>query len=265
VVPTPQAPRGNDTTATVVATPAPVLEVPAAPPPLLLTVCRRLPLRHPPKAARRRLPQTRPPNLEPHSDARRIYTANLTMAVYQETQGMDSVEQIGKEEGGYLSTRSDNAVTIRVPRDRFREALAHLEKLGDVLHRDFKAEDVTDEFVDLEARLRNARAKRDRLTLLLQKAPIKEAIDIEKELGRVTEEIERMEGRMKVLKDRIAFSTISVSFSPRGPIRPRHCASRSFSVAREARPRVPSQCAPVRTVMMRSLLLFSLLALLGVA
>jgi Domain of unknown function (DUF4349) len=159
-------------------------------------------------------PEEKPMSGAPHSAAMLIYTANLSMAVYQVNQGMDAVEQIGREMGGYLSTRSDNAVTIRVQRDRFRDALARIEKLGDVLHRDIKAEDVTDEFVDLEARIKNAHAMRDRLTELLQKAQVKEAIEIQKELGKVTEEIERMEGRMKLLKDQIAFSTIGVSFSP---------------------------------------------------
>ena len=53
-------------------------------------------------------------------------------------------------------------------------------------HRDIKAQDVTDEFVDLQARLKNAYAIRDRLTELLSKAAVKEALEIEKELGRVT-------------------------------------------------------------------------------
>jgi hypothetical protein len=150
----------------------------------------------------------------PHSAAMLIYTANLSMAVYQVAQGMDAVERIGKETGGYLSVRSDAAVTIRVPRDRFQDALSLVEKLGDVVHRDIKAQDVTDEFVDTEARLKNAYAMRDRLQDLLQKAQVKDAIEIEKELGRVTEDIERLEGRMKLLKDQIAFSTITVNFQP---------------------------------------------------
>ena len=150
----------------------------------------------------------------PHSAAMVIYTANLFMAVFQVTQGMDAVEEISREMGGYLSNRSDSAVTIRVQRDRFRDALSRIEKLGDVTHRDIKADDVTDAFVDLAARLKNGYAMRDRLVDLLQKAEVKEAIEIQKELGRVTEEIERMEGQMKVFKDRIAFSTITVSFSP---------------------------------------------------
>jgi hypothetical protein len=150
----------------------------------------------------------------PHSAAMLIYTANLALAVYQVEPGLDAVERVAREAGGYLSSRQDNAVTIRVPRDRFGDVLTRIEKLGDVTHRDIKAQDVTDEFVDLQARLKNAYAIRDRLNDLLSRAPVKEALEIEKELGRVTEDIERMEGKLKLLRDQMAYSTITVTFSP---------------------------------------------------
>jgi len=153
----------------------------------------------------------------PHSAAMLVYTANLTMAVYQVGPGLDGVERVAREAGGYLSSRQDQSVVVRVPRDRFQDVMARIEKLGDVTHRDIKAEDVTDEFVDIQARLKNAYNMRDRLADLLSRAPAKEALDIEKELGRVTEEIERMEGRLKLLRDQIAFSTITVTFTPLAP------------------------------------------------
>ena len=149
-----------------------------------------------------------------HSAAMLIYTANLSLAVFQVEPGLDAVERVAREIGGYLSSRQDNAITIRVPRDHFDDAIARIEKLGDVTHRDIKAQDVTDEFVDLQARLKNAYAIRDKLSELLSRASVKEALEIEKELGRVTEDIERMEGKLKLLRDQIAFSTITVSFSP---------------------------------------------------
>lgn len=155
----------------------------------------------------------------PHSAAMLIYTANITMAVYQVETALEGVEKVARDAGGYLSVRQDTSITVRVPRDHFDDAIGSIEKLGDVTHRDIKAQDVTDEYVDLQARLKNAYAMRDRLTELLSHAAVKEAIDIEKELGRVTEEIERMEGRMKLLRDRIAFSTVTVNFTPLAPDR----------------------------------------------
>jgi Domain of unknown function (DUF4349) len=150
----------------------------------------------------------------PHSAAMLIYTATLSMAVYQVEPGLDAVEHVARDMGGYLSSRQDASITIRVPRDRFDETLTRIQKLGDVTHRDIKAQDVTDEFVDLQARLKNAYAIRDKLTDLLSKAAVKDALEIEKELGRVTEDIERMEGKLKLLRDQIAFSTVTVAFTP---------------------------------------------------
>lgn len=150
----------------------------------------------------------------PHTAAMLVYTAHLTMAVYHVTESMDAVRDLGDRAGGYLSLRSDTTVTVRVPRDRFEDTLTKIERIGDVLHRDLKAEDVTDEFVDTDARLRNARAMRNRLQELLQRAAVKDAIEIQRELGHVTEEIERLEGRLTVLRDQIAFSTITVAFEP---------------------------------------------------
>ncbi len=145
-----------------------------------------------------------------------VYTAKVTMAVYQVEQGLAAVEKIARDMGGYLSHKRDREITIRVPRARFEAALASVDRLGDVLHRDIQAEDVTDEFVDTEIRIKNARAMQARLRQLLERAPVKEALEIEKELARVTQEIELLEGKLKVLKDKIAYSTITVSFEARG-------------------------------------------------
>jgi hypothetical protein len=145
-----------------------------------------------------------------------IYTARITLAVYQVEQGLAAVEKIAKDMGGYLALKRDREITIRVPRARFEPTLAAVDKIGDVLHRDIQAQDVTDEFVDTEIRIKNARAMQVRLKALLEKAPVKEALEIEKEMRRVTDEIELLEGKLKLLKDKIAYSTVTVVFEPRG-------------------------------------------------
>ncbi len=151
-----------------------------------------------------------------HDSTMLVYTANMNLAVYLVDQAIGQVEQIAKDNGGFLSSRGDNQIVIRVPRSRFQAALAAVEKTGDVLHRDVRAEDVTDAYMDLEVRIKNARAMRDQLAALLLKANVKEALEIERELGRVTEELERMEGQMKLLKDKLAYSTITVTYAARG-------------------------------------------------
>jgi len=154
--------------------------------------------------------------IEPAHDAQMlIYTAHVTMSVYQVSPALDAIEGIARSMGGYLESRNDTQIQIRIPRARFDEALHKVEASGDVIHRDVSAQDVTDAYFDLDARLRNARAVRDRLQALLEKAAVKEAIEIQKELERVTGEIEVLQGKLKLLSNKIAYSTIDVSFQAR--------------------------------------------------
>lgn len=143
-----------------------------------------------------------------------IYTATFSMAAFQVEQGLRAIDAIARDLGGFLVRRDDAAITFRVPASRFDEAVARVERAGDVVKRNVVAEDVTEEFLDLGVRLRNARAMRDRLEQLLAKAAnVNDSLAIERELGRVAGEIERIEGRLKFLRDRAAFSTITVTFA----------------------------------------------------
>jgi hypothetical protein len=145
-----------------------------------------------------------------------IYTAEITMAVYEVDQSLAKVEALARDLGGFLAKREDRSVTIRVPAARFDGAVDAIAGFGDVLHRNVTAEDVTEQYRDIAIRLRNARAVRDRLEALLGKAQkIEESIALERELARVTNEIEQMEGRLKYLRDRATYSTITVRFQPR--------------------------------------------------
>ena len=115
---------------------------------------------------------------------------------------------------GYSSQRTANSVTLRVPAEHFRETLDALGELGDVLSLSWDAQDVTDEFNDIEVRLANARAMRERLELLLTRAEsVSDALAIERELQRITLEIERFEGMRRGMADRISFSTIVMNSS----------------------------------------------------
>jgi hypothetical protein len=146
-----------------------------------------------------------------------VYSARLTMAVFEVGPGQRAVAAVASELGGFLARQSNDAITIRVPAARFHEAVARLEKLGDITARDIDAEDVTQEYLDLELRIRSARAMRERLQLLLERAnKVTDSIAIERELERVVTEIERLEGRFKYLQDRVQLATITVSFAARG-------------------------------------------------
>lgn len=177
----------------------------------------------PPPAPQRPSPQAAPDGAKAEPAGARaiaapmlIYTAQLSMAVFEVAASLSRVEAIAREVGGYLGRRDDRAITVRVPVARFDEALRAIEGLGDVLSRNVSTQDVTEEYHDLEVRLRNLRAVRDRIEQLLAKATkVEDSLMIERELNRVAAEIDRIEGRLKFLRDRAAYSTITVTFAPR--------------------------------------------------
>ncbi|AKT37952.1 DUF4349 domain-containing protein [Chondromyces crocatus] len=140
-----------------------------------------------------------------------VYVAGLWVLVENPTEAFTAIEAMTREFGGFLSVRTDASITVRIPVARYEEALDRVSRLGEIQRRDISVEDVTEAFLDLEIRLKNLRAIRARLELLLPKAKnVEEAVEIERELYRVVGEIERIEGKMKLLRDRAAFSTITV-------------------------------------------------------
>jgi len=145
-----------------------------------------------------------------------IYKAEFSLSVYEVEKSLNAVEGLAKDAGGYLSRRDDRSITVRIPAQKFQEMVDAIAKVGDVLHRDVVSEDVTAEYRDLEIQLQNQLAMRARFEKLLEKAAkVEEALQIEKELGRITGDIERIKGRLKLLADQARYSTITVKFEPR--------------------------------------------------
>ena len=145
-----------------------------------------------------------------------IYTARLHLAVFETRKAMDAAEKLARDSGGYLVRRNDRTITFRVPAGKFQGTLADVLKLGDLLHREVTARDVTEEFFDTQVRLQNLEAVRARFEELLKRAQkVEEALAVERELERVAGQIEQLKGRLKLLKELVAFSTITVEFQPR--------------------------------------------------
>jgi hypothetical protein len=145
-----------------------------------------------------------------------LYSADLGLFVFDFKKTLASAVEITKAEGGYVQASTSNSVTLRVPAAKFESVLEKLDKLGDANFRNVVGTDVTEEYLDLNIRLRNAEALRDRLAaLLLQAKEVKDALAIEKELARVTGEIEQLKGRIRFLSDRAAFSVITLHLEPK--------------------------------------------------
>jgi hypothetical protein len=107
-------------------------------------------------------------------------------------------------------------VTVRVPQEVFPEALDRIRRIGDVQSEDLRAQDVTEQFIDLDARLRSAlRTEGSLLDLLDRATDVEDVITIERELSRVRSDIERLQGQLNFLERRVSLSTLSVSlFTP---------------------------------------------------
>lgn len=148
-----------------------------------------------------------------------IYRAELSLGVFEVDAPQRAIEDVAFELGGFLVQRDERRITIRVPSSRFRDAMGRIERVGDVLRRSVSAQDVSEEYRDIEVRLKNAEAVRARLEALLAEArDVAEALRVQTELAKVTETIEAFKGRIRFLSDRVAFSTISIWFQLRpGP------------------------------------------------
>ena len=103
-------------------------------------------------------------------------------------------------------------LTVRVPFQQFDSFNQQLETLGKVLDKQVTAEDVTEEFVDTQAKLRNMKKTEERLLEHLSKTgKLSDTLQIETELTRVREGIEQLEGKVRFMAHRIAFSTITLT------------------------------------------------------
>jgi len=146
-----------------------------------------------------------------------IWTASLTLEVGNVSNAAAAAVQMTKAAGGYIerewSSDHSMSLTLRVPAKTLHATVERLEDLGEVTYRNVSSQDVTAEFVDTDARLKNMVVLRDRLRVLLDKATeVKDILSIETELGRIQGDIESMEARLRSLKGQVDLSEITVTF-----------------------------------------------------
>jgi hypothetical protein len=142
-----------------------------------------------------------------------IYRGQIRVEVPRADEAARSFLEAIKAMGGYLQSQTGAAVIVRVPAPRFDDAFAVARSKGRVLDESREANDVTEEFVDLGIRIDNARKARERLLEVLKIAEkVEDILKVEVELRRLTDEIERMEGRKKLLADQVAMATVRAEF-----------------------------------------------------
>ena len=132
---------------------------------------------------------------------------------------LDQIFSLITTTGGYVSGNTTDAsgdqrsasVTFKVPADRFQAAVDGLRHIGTLRSLTVSGDDVSGEYVDLRARLANAEAQRDAMLALLQQAhSIQDILTVRSQLTAVTDQVERLKGRIAFLDAATAMSTLSV-------------------------------------------------------
>ncbi len=150
-----------------------------------------------------------------------IKEGNASIEVGEYAAVMVQVKAVIEKYEGYIANedeennhyRTSNSLVIKVLNDRFEEALNELTALGDkVDYKRVNADDVTEEFVDIQARIKTKRAVEQRYVEILQQAKtIDEILEVEDHLRVIREELESIEGRLKYLDERVKYSTIHLT------------------------------------------------------
>jgi hypothetical protein len=153
-----------------------------------------------------------------------IRTARLQIVVKDFAAARASVEALVAQANGFVDhmtvTGDTSEVrtlrgTLRIPGDRLADALARLRDMGQVTEDTQGSQDVTDQLVDLDARLASARATELRLTQLLRERTgrLSDVLEVERELTRVRLDIERLDAEKANLGRRVSYATIDLAIS----------------------------------------------------
>ncbi|HEY0038580.1 MAG TPA: DUF4349 domain-containing protein [Longimicrobium sp.] len=169
-----------------------------------------------------------------------IRTGTANVQVDSLDRGIAQVRALAARVGGIIGNTSISggtdqerhaSIELRVPSQNFDAALTGLQPIGRVQNVNVTAQDVGEEYADVTARVANARRLEARLLDLLDRRTgrLEEILNLEREVGRVREEIERYEGRLRYLRTRASISTLTITLhepnavigTPRGerPIR----------------------------------------------
>ena len=160
-----------------------------------------------------------------------ITTVEMSIEVDDAAATIDTITDATIASGGYVSsssvydlnynsdTRKAGYITVRVPESDYPVFLETVEGLGDVQSKSVSGQDVTEEYIDVSARLENLRNQEVRLNEILNMSTtVEEVLSVEKELERVRGDIESLTGRLEYLDNRIEFTTINIRVTEPSPI-----------------------------------------------
>ena len=155
-----------------------------------------------------------------------VYTADVDLVVEDFGTAEKSLVRLIEANQGYVAKASERGAPgqrrfgtwkVRLPVARYSTFVAAVVALGELVRKDEDAQDVTEEYYDLDARIKNKKVEEARLLKHLEESTgkLEQILAVERELSRVREEVERQEGRLRLLQNLTAFTTVSVTLNER--------------------------------------------------
>jgi membrane-associated protease RseP (regulator of RpoE activity) len=153
-----------------------------------------------------------------------IRNADLQLESTSPEESQQKITSIAESKGGFVvesqqrssnsnvTTRDTVTMTVRIPAAKFNESLDEIRKVASrVIVETVKGQDVTEEFVDIEARLKAKKALEEQfLEIMKQGKTVQDALNVQRELANVRSEIEQIEGRKRFLENQTNLSTIKI-------------------------------------------------------
>ena len=156
-----------------------------------------------------------------------ITTVDRTIKVKDVEEGYERAVKMAERAGGFVQSsylekgteeRERKAeLVLRVPAANLDKVMAEAGELGEVLTTSREGEDVTEKWVDLESRIKNLKREEEALLEILGRRAksLREVLDVERELARVRGEVERSEGRLRMLSEQVSLSTLHLTLVER--------------------------------------------------
>lgn len=163
-------------------------------------------------------------------DRKVIQSASLSLVVSKAREAVEEIKNISKKWNGFVEyaniyetsdDRVAGSIVIRVPGNRLEDAMRDIKGIAvKVTHENINAQDVTKQFVDLEARLKNFKAQEEQYLLILKRAEkIADIITVTQSLNGTRENIERLQAEMNYLSAQIEMATISVELTAEADVK----------------------------------------------
>ncbi len=141
-----------------------------------------------------------------------IITTYLTLESDNPELTTEKILEIPPKYKGYITNSTSKSASMRIPADKFVQALDEIKKFGEVTAQSVYGEDVTTRYLDTQIALDNAHKARDRYLTLLEKAEnVQAALLVERELERLNRELNQLEGQSKYLQHLTQYSTLHIT------------------------------------------------------